>query len=126
MCGIVAYVGSKNCAPILVEGLRRFRIHDLRHTFASLLIQDGASLAYVKEQLGHSTIAVTVDLYGHLVPSANIAFVDRLDAKTSPQQNATQAQPADEMAAAALFLASDESSKVTGHIYPVDSGVIIS
>ena len=77
-------------------GLRRFRIHDLRHTFASLLIQDGASLAYVKEQLGHSTIAVTVDLYGHLVLSANIAFVDRLDAKTSPQQNATQAQPADE------------------------------
>ncbi len=74
-------------------GLRRFRIHDLRHTFASLLIQDGASLAYVKEQLGHSTIAVTVDLYGHLVPSANIAFVDRLDAQTSPQQNTTQAQP---------------------------------
>lgn len=78
---------------IQLAGLRRFRIHDLRHTFASLLIQDGASLAYVKEQLGHSTIAVTVDLYGHLVPSANIAFVDRLDPKTSPQQNATQAQP---------------------------------
>jgi integrase len=77
-------------------GLRRFRIHDLRHTFASLLIQDGASLAYVKEQLGHSTIAVTVDLYGHLVPSANIAFVDRLDAKTSLKPNATQEQPATE------------------------------
>ncbi len=77
-------------------GLRRFRIHDLRHTFASLLIQDGASLAYVKEQLGHSTIAVTVDLYGHVVPSANIAFVDRLDAKTGPQPNATQAQPTTE------------------------------
>ena len=74
-------------------GLRRFRIHDLRHTFASLLIQDGTSLAYVKEQLGHSSIAITVDLYGHLVPSANIAFVDRLDGETSPQQNATQAQP---------------------------------
>jgi integrase len=73
-------------------GLRRFRIHDLRHTFASLLIQDGASLAYVKEQLGHSTIAVTVDLYGHLVPSANIAFVDRLDTKTTLKQNATQEQ----------------------------------
>jgi integrase len=66
-------------------GLRRFRIHDMRHTFASLLIQDGASLAYVGEQLGHSTIAVTVDLYGHLVPSANIAFVDRLDAKNNSE-----------------------------------------
>ena len=71
-------------------GLRRFRIHDLRHTFASLLIQDGASLAYVKEQLGHSTIAITVDLYGHLVPSANIAFVDRLDGEIT---SATKRNP---------------------------------
>ena len=73
-------------------GLRHFRIHDLRHTFASQLLQDGASLAYVRDQLGHSSISVTVDLYGHLVPSANIAWVDRLDGETSPQQNATPAQ----------------------------------
>ena len=73
-------------------GLRHFRIHDLRHTFASQLLQDGASLAYVRDQLGHSSISVTVDLYGHLVPSANIAWVDRLDRETSPQQNATPAQ----------------------------------
>jgi Phage integrase family len=73
-------------------GLRHFRIHDLRHTFASQLIQDGASLAYVRDQLGHSSISVTVDLYGHLVPSANIAWVDRLDRETSQQQNATPAQ----------------------------------
>jgi integrase len=73
-------------------GLRHFRIHDLRHTFASQLLQDGASLAYVRDQLGHSSISVTVDLYGHLVPSANIAWVDRLDRETSQQQNATPAQ----------------------------------
>jgi integrase len=73
-------------------GLRRFRIHDFRHTFASQLLQDGASLAYVRDQLGHSSISVTVDLYGHLAPSANIAWVDRLDWETSPQQNATPAQ----------------------------------
>ena len=73
-------------------GLRRFRFHDLRHTFGSLLIQDGASLAYVKDQMGHSSIQITVDTYGHLIPGADIAWVDRLDAKTTPQQNATQAQ----------------------------------
>ena len=51
--------------------LRQIRFHDLRHTFASLLIQNGESLAYVKEQLGHSSIKMTVDVYGHLVPGAN-------------------------------------------------------
>ena len=50
-------------------GLRRFRLHDLRHTFGSLLIQDGASLTYVKEQMGHSSIQITVDTYGHLIPA---------------------------------------------------------
>jgi integrase len=35
-------------------GLRRFRFHDLRHTFGSLLIQDNASITYVKDQMGHS------------------------------------------------------------------------
>ena len=48
--------------------LRRIRFHDLRHTYASLLIQNGESLAYVRDQLGHSTIKLTVDIYGHLVP----------------------------------------------------------
>jgi len=66
--------------------------HDLRHTFGSLLIRDGASLAYVKDQMGHSSIQVTVDTYGHLIPGADIAWVDRLDVRTKPQQNATPAQ----------------------------------
>jgi Phage integrase family len=69
--------------------------HDLRHTFGSLLIQDGASLAYVKEQMGHSSIQITVDTHGHLIPGADIAWVDRLDSKTTPQQNATQTQQAE-------------------------------
>ncbi len=59
--------------------MRRLRVHDLRHTFASLLIQNGESLAYVKEQLGHASIKMTVDTYGHLVPGGNKQAVDRLD-----------------------------------------------
>ena len=73
--------------------LRRFRFHDLRHSFGSLLIQDGASLAYVRDQLGHASIQVTVDVYGHLVAGADISWVDRLDSETTPRQNATPAQP---------------------------------
>jgi integrase len=90
-------VYSRHFLPAIERaGLRHVRIHDLRHTFASQLLQDGASLAYVRDQLGHSSISVTVDLYGHLVPSANIAWVDRLDRQTSPQQNATPAQLGEE------------------------------
>ena len=59
-------------------GLRRIRFHDLRHTFASLLVQDSQPLAYVKEQLGHSSIKLTVDVYAHLQPGANREAVNRL------------------------------------------------
>jgi integrase len=51
----------------------------LRHTFASLLISQGESLAYVRDQLGHHSIQITVDTYGHLVPGGNRQAVDRLD-----------------------------------------------
>ena len=69
----------------------RIRLHDLRHTYASLLIQQGESLAYVQQQLGHSSIQVTVDVYGHLIPGANRAAVDRLDAQPTRNPGATQA-----------------------------------
>jgi hypothetical protein len=42
--------------------------------------------------MGHSSIQVTVDTYGHLIPGGNIAWVDALDEQTSQQQNATPAQ----------------------------------
>jgi len=73
--------------------LRRIRFHDLRHTYASLLIQNGESLAYVKEQMGHASIQITVDTYGHLVPGGNRAAVDRLDDQSGAQPSATPAQP---------------------------------
>ena len=55
--------------PVLAKaGIRKIRLHDLRHTFGSLLLQNGASIVYVKEEIGHSSIQVTVDTYGHLIP----------------------------------------------------------
>ena len=59
------------------SGIHKIRLHDLRHTFGSLLIQQGASIVYVKEQMGHSSIQLTVDTYGHLVPGADVSFVGR-------------------------------------------------
>ena len=76
--------------PLLEKaGLRRRRFHDLRHTYASLLLQRNESPVYVKDQLGHSSIQITVDLYGHLVPGANRGAVDRLATDTSGNLSAT-------------------------------------
>jgi hypothetical protein len=63
----------------------------------SLLLQQGESPVYVKEQMGHSSIQVTVDLYGHLIPGGNKQAVDRLDQPVdkagSEAESATQTQP---------------------------------
>lgn len=72
-------------------GIREMRLHDIRHTFASLLLSQGESPVYVKEQLGHSSIQMTVDIYGHLIPSSNRDAVNRLD---GTQPSATYPQPA--------------------------------
>jgi integrase len=96
-------------------GLRRIRIHDLRHTYASLLIQNDESLAYVRDQLGHHSIQVTVDIYGHLVPGGNKRAVDRLDdvswgSRSSKMvANGNLAQTADQLGQQAV-----ESSKEIG------------
>jgi integrase len=68
--------------------LRKIRFHDLRHTIASILLQQGASLAYIKDLLGHSSIKVTVDIYGHLVPGANREVVNRLPSLTTKTEQA--------------------------------------
>jgi integrase len=69
--------------------LRKIRFHDLRHSYASWLIANKESLAYVRDQLGHSSIQITVDLYGHLVPGENREAVNRLDAPQPAQQVVT-------------------------------------
>lgn len=56
----------------------RTRFHDLRHTAAALMIGEGAHLLTIKERLGHSTIKVTADRYGHLFPSLEEDLTARL------------------------------------------------
>ncbi len=64
--------------------LPKFRIHDIRHTYASLLLSQGEPLNYVKEQLGHASIQTTVDVYGHIVPGSNRNAVNQLDDEGGP------------------------------------------
>ncbi len=62
-----------------------FSPHCLRHTYASLMLQQGESLTYVQRQLGHASINLTADTYGKWLPLGNKAAVDRLDATLVPE-----------------------------------------
>ena len=63
-----------------VEGCSRIRIHDLRHTCASLAIRSRANVKVVQKLLGHKTATLTLDLYGHLYPDDLDAVASAFDA----------------------------------------------
>lgn len=60
-------------------GLRRIRIHDLRHTYATLRISKGDNIADVSNQLGHHSVKFTMDEYYHWFPGKKKSEVDALD-----------------------------------------------
>jgi integrase len=64
-------------------GLRRVRFHDLRHTFASLLIPANESPKKIQALMGHHSIQITMDIYGHLYAEEGRRAVDALDAPTT-------------------------------------------
>ena len=65
-------------------GLRRIRIHDLRHSYSTLRIQKGDNIKDVSMQLGHHSIKITLDIYSHWMPGAKKSEVDELDSNTAP------------------------------------------
>jgi integrase len=75
---------GKAMDPAACEAAGRTRLprrptpHDMRHTYASWLIAQGAPLNLVQRNLGHETITTTVDTYGHLMPSAHADTVTAL------------------------------------------------
>ena len=58
----------------------RSTLHEARHTYASLMIAAGVNAKALCEFMGHSSIQVTLDLYGHLFPGAEQEAASRLDA----------------------------------------------
>lgn len=59
-------------------GLEGLRVHDLRHSHASWLISKGKPLTAIQRRLGHTSIAITSDLYGHLLPGVDEGILDAL------------------------------------------------
>ena len=62
-------------------GIRRIRIHDMRHSYATIQLSKGHNIGDVSYQLGHSSIKITYDVYGHWVPGKFKSEVDELDYK---------------------------------------------
>ena len=51
--------------------LPEIRFHDMRHTYSSLLIEQGENIKYIQTQLGHSSPVVTLEIYAHLMKPVN-------------------------------------------------------
>jgi len=66
-------------ACLKLAGLRNIRIHDLRHTYATIRLLSGHNIGDVSYQLGHSSIKITYDTYGHWLPGEFKSEVDELD-----------------------------------------------
>jgi integrase len=67
-------------------GLNHFRLHDARHTHASLMLKQGAHPKIVQERLGHATISTTLDLYSHVAPGLQEAVAKRFDEVLGPRR----------------------------------------
>lgn len=61
-------------------GLPQIRFHDLRHTHATLLLQQGVHPKIVSERLGHSTVSITLDTYSHVIPTMQKEAAEMFDA----------------------------------------------
>jgi integrase len=66
---------------VLASGVPRIRLHDVRHTYATLALKAGVHPKVVSERLGHSTIAITLDLYSHVTPGMARGAADLVASK---------------------------------------------
>ena len=65
-------------------GLHPIRFHDLRHTAASLLLNQGIPVIVVSRRMGHARASITLDVYGHLIPSMQTEAAELIDDLVMP------------------------------------------
>ena len=70
---------TKNFKKLLNKlNMKNYRFHDLRHTHATFLLQEGINPKVVQERLGHANIRMTLDTYSHVIPSMQKKAVKKL------------------------------------------------
>lgn len=75
------------------DALERITMHECRHTFASLMIAAGANAKALSTYMGHSTVAFTLDKYGHLMPGNEDEAAGKLDAYLARASEQAQLAP---------------------------------
>jgi len=70
--------------PLMKKTGLEIRFHDLRHTYASMLIAKNIPIKYIQNQLGHSSIQMTLDQYGHIMPETHEQAVQALESIVQP------------------------------------------
>ena len=69
-------------------GVKKIRVHDLRHSHCAYLINQGVQPIIIKERLGHKDIKITLNTYGHLYPSEQKKVAELMDRLNFDNQNA--------------------------------------
>ena len=82
---------TKRCSDLLAEAcciiLPRIRFHDLRHTFATMALQNGVDVKTVSSMLGHYSAGFTLDTYAHvLAPGAHSQFGSGKNSQFKPER----------------------------------------
>ena len=72
---------------IKLSGVKKIRVHDLRHSHASLLVEMGCSAKEIAERLGHERIETTLNTYSHLYPNKQAQLANRLDGEFERKEN---------------------------------------
>ena len=85
-----------------LAGLRQVSFHSLRHSNASMRIQSGQNIKYIQTQMGHASINITLDIYGHLFNDAefNRQQVELLEHSFKSVRNPLEKTPIFEKATA--------------------------
>jgi integrase len=82
--GVLSHAFSRIAKRAGLEGLR---FHDLRHSFASLMLLRGAKPKVISEALGHSSVAFTMDVYSHIIEGMQADAMALLDEVLPPGKN---------------------------------------
>jgi len=62
-----------------IAGLPNICFHNLRHTAATLILQEGVNSKVVQERLGHADISLTLNTYSHVLPSMQVEAAEKMD-----------------------------------------------